>query len=92
MLRDCAEELKGVLGDTSQSQAVVPDNFKTTGRAQAVKSWQQHLEHHLTEHGSPSAICPQTPLLLTLLTHDCTPIHNSKLFIKYNSCGSHQQQ
>lgn len=31
--------------------------------------------------GAPQG-CVLSPLLFTLLTHDCTPIHNSNLFIK----------
>ena len=28
-------------------------------------------------------MCVPSPLLLTLLTHDCTPTHSSNLFIKF---------
>ncbi|KAI2651673.1 hypothetical protein H4Q32_019814 [Labeo rohita] len=33
--------------------------------------------------GRPQAGCVLSPLLFTLLTHDCTPSHSSNLFIKF---------
>lgn len=39
----------------------------------------------------PPQGCVLSPLLRVLLTHDCTPSHTSKLFIRLHNCGgSHQ--
>lgn len=40
---------------------------------------------------APPQGCVLSPLLPALLTHDCTPSHTSKLFIRLHNCvGSHQ--
>ncbi len=48
-----------------------------TGRPQAVRVGTITLNT-----GAPQG-CVLSPLLFTLLTHDCTPSHNSNLFIKF---------
>uniref|UniRef100_A0A3B1JAG4 Reverse transcriptase domain-containing protein n=1 Tax=Astyanax mexicanus TaxID=7994 RepID=A0A3B1JAG4_ASTMX len=42
----------------------------------------QHLQHHHTEHGAPQGSV-LSPLLFTLLTHDCAAKHSSNSFIKF---------
>ncbi len=65
-----------------------------TGRPQAVQVGSNTSSTITLNTGAPQG-CVLSPLLFTLLTHDCTPSHNSNLFIKFadDDCGgSHQQQ
>ncbi len=66
-----------------------------TGRPQAVRVGSNTSSSITLNTGAPQG-CVLSPLLFTLLTHDCTPSHNSNLFIKFADdttvVGSHQQQ
>ncbi len=52
-----------------------------TGRPQAVRVSIKTSSTITLNTGAPQ--CVLSPLLFTLLTHDCTPSHNSNLFIKF---------
>ncbi len=53
-----------------------------TGRPQAVRVGSNTSSTITLNTGAPQG-CVLSPLLFTLLTHDCTPSHNSSLFIKF---------
>ncbi|XP_060763541.1 uncharacterized protein fbrsl1 isoform X7 [Neoarius graeffei] len=53
-----------------------------TGRPQAVRVSSNTSSTIIRNTGAPQE-CVLSPLLFTLLTHDCTPTHNSNLFIKF---------
>ncbi len=53
-----------------------------TGRPQAVRVGINTSSTITLNTGAPQG-CVLSPLLFTLLTHDCTPSHNSNLFIKF---------
>uniref|UniRef100_A0A9J8CXB0 Reverse transcriptase domain-containing protein n=1 Tax=Cyprinus carpio carpio TaxID=630221 RepID=A0A9J8CXB0_CYPCA len=53
-----------------------------TGRPQAVRVGSNTSSTITLNTGAPQG-CVLSPLLFTLLTHDCTPSHNSNLFIKF---------
>ncbi len=53
-----------------------------TGRPQAVRVG-INTSSTITLNTGPPQGCVLSPLLFTLLTHDCTPSHNSNLFIKF---------
>ncbi len=53
-----------------------------TGRPQAVRVSINTSSTITLNTGAPQG-CVLSPLLFTLLTHDCTPSHNSNLFIKF---------
>ncbi len=53
-----------------------------TGRPQAVRVGINTSSTIILNTGAPQG-CVLSPLLFTLLTHDCTPSHNSNLFIKF---------
>ncbi len=53
-----------------------------TGRPQAVRVGCNTSSTITQNTGAPQG-CVLSPLLFTLLTHDCTPSHNSNLFIKF---------
>uniref|UniRef100_A0A8C1GTL4 Reverse transcriptase domain-containing protein n=1 Tax=Cyprinus carpio TaxID=7962 RepID=A0A8C1GTL4_CYPCA len=53
-----------------------------TGRPQAVRVGSNTSSTITLHTGAPQG-CVLSPLLFTLLTHDCTSSHNSNLFIKY---------
>ncbi len=53
-----------------------------TGRPQAVRVGINTSSTITLNTGAPQG-CVLSPLLFTLLTHDCTPSHNSDLFIKF---------
>ncbi len=53
-----------------------------TGRPQAVRVGNNTSSTITLNTGAPQG-CVLNPLLFTLLTHDCTPSHNSNLFIKF---------
>ncbi len=53
-----------------------------TGRPQAVRVGSNTSSTITLNTGAPQG-CVLCPLLFTLLTHDCTPSHNSNLFIKF---------
>ncbi len=53
-----------------------------TGRPQAVRIGSNTSSTITLNTGAPQG-CVLSPLLFTLLTHDCTPSHNSNLFIKF---------
>ncbi|KAI7802780.1 hypothetical protein IRJ41_018385, partial [Triplophysa rosa] len=53
-----------------------------TERPQAVRVGSNTSSTIILNTGSPQG-CVLSPLLYTLLTHDCTPSHNSNLFIKF---------
>ncbi len=53
-----------------------------TGRTQAVRVGINTSSTITLNTGAPQG-CVLSPLLFTLLTHDCTPSHNSNLFIKF---------
>ncbi len=53
-----------------------------TGRPQAVRVGINTSSTITLNTGDPQG-CVLSPLLFTLLTHDCTPSHNSNLFIKF---------
>ncbi len=53
-----------------------------TGRPQAVRVGINTSRTITLNTGAPQR-CVLSPLLFTLLTHDCTPSHNSNLFIKF---------
>ncbi len=53
-----------------------------TGRPQAVRVGINTSSTITLNTGAPQG-CVLSPILFTLLTHDCTPSHNSNLFIKF---------
>ncbi len=53
-----------------------------TGRPQAVRVGTNTSSTITLNTGAPQG-CVLSPLLFTLLTHDCTPSHNSNRFIKF---------
>ncbi|KAL2095629.1 hypothetical protein ACEWY4_007777 [Coilia grayii] len=53
-----------------------------TGRPQAVRVGSNTSSTVTLNTGAPQG-CVLSPLLFTLLTHDCTPSHTSNLFIKF---------
>ncbi len=53
-----------------------------TGRPQAVRVGSNTSSTITLNTGAPQG-CVLSPLLFTLLTHDCTPTHNSNRFIKF---------
>ncbi len=53
-----------------------------TGRPQAVRVGINTSSTITLNTGAPQG-CVLSPLLFTLLTHDCTPSHNSNIFIKF---------
>ncbi len=53
-----------------------------TGRPQAVRVGSNTSSTITLNTGAPQG-CVLSPVLFTLLTHDCTPSHNSNLFIKF---------
>ncbi len=53
-----------------------------TGRPQAVRVGSNTSSTITLNTGAPQG-CVLSPLLFTLLTHDCTPSHNSNRFIKF---------
>ncbi len=53
-----------------------------TGRPQAVRVGSNTSSTITLNTGAPQG-CVLSPLLFTLLTHDCTPSNNSNLFIKF---------
>ncbi len=53
-----------------------------TGRPQAVRVGINTSSTITLNTGAPQG-CVLSPLLFTLLTYDCTPSHNSNLFIKF---------
>ncbi|XP_041840428.1 VPS10 domain-containing receptor SorCS2-like [Melanotaenia boesemani] len=53
-----------------------------TGRPQAVRVGSNTSRTIILNTGAPQG-CVLSPLLFTLLTHDCTPLHSSNLFIKF---------
>ncbi len=53
-----------------------------TGRPQAVRVGINTSSIITLNTGAPQG-CVLSPVLFTLLTHDCTPSHNSNLFIKF---------
>ena len=53
-----------------------------TGRPQAARVGSNASSTITMNTGAPQG-CVLSPLLFTLLTHDCTPTHNSNLFIKF---------
>uniref|UniRef100_A0A8C6LH71 Reverse transcriptase domain-containing protein n=1 Tax=Nothobranchius furzeri TaxID=105023 RepID=A0A8C6LH71_NOTFU len=53
-----------------------------TGRPQAVRVGRNTSSTIISNTGAPQG-CVLSPLLFTLLTHDCTPLHSSNLFIKF---------
>ncbi|KAL0159464.1 hypothetical protein M9458_043189, partial [Cirrhinus mrigala] len=53
-----------------------------TGRPQAVRVGSNTSSTITLNTGAPQG-CVLSPLLFTLLTHDCTPSHSSNLFIKF---------
>ncbi len=53
-----------------------------TGRPQAVRVGSNTSSTITLNTGAPQG-CVLSPLVFTLLTHDCTPSHNSNLFIKF---------
>ncbi len=53
-----------------------------TGKPQAVRVGINTSSTITLNTGAPQG-CVLSPLLFTLLTHDCTPSHNSNLFIKF---------
>ncbi|KAL2089350.1 hypothetical protein ACEWY4_014038 [Coilia grayii] len=53
-----------------------------TGRPQAVQVGSNTSSTVILNTGAPQR-CVLSPLLFTLLTHDCTPSHTSNLFIKF---------
>ncbi|KAM4612748.1 LOW QUALITY PROTEIN: contactin-4 [Polymixia lowei] len=53
-----------------------------TGRPQAVRVGSKTSSTITLNTGAPQG-CVLSPLLFTLLTHDCTPSHSSNLFIKF---------
>ncbi len=54
-----------------------------TGRPQAVRVGSNTSSTITLNTGAPPQGCVLSPLLFTLLTHDCTPSNNSNLFIKF---------
>ncbi len=42
-----------------------------------------HLQLHHPEHRSPTGLCPESPGLLSLHTHDCVPSHSSTSIVKF---------
>ncbi|KAL0154639.1 hypothetical protein M9458_048902 [Cirrhinus mrigala] len=53
-----------------------------TGRPQVVRVGSNTSSTIILNTGAPQG-CVLSPLLFTLLTHDCTPSHSSNLFIKF---------
>uniref|UniRef100_A0A3B1KH12 Reverse transcriptase domain-containing protein n=1 Tax=Astyanax mexicanus TaxID=7994 RepID=A0A3B1KH12_ASTMX len=53
-----------------------------TGRPQAVRVGSSTSSITTLNTGAPQG-CVLSPLLFTLLTHDCTPAHTSNLFVKF---------
>ncbi|KAL0161392.1 hypothetical protein M9458_045117 [Cirrhinus mrigala] len=53
-----------------------------TGRPQVVRVGRNTSSTIVLNTGAPQG-CVLSPLLFTLLTHDCTPSHSSNLFIKF---------
>uniref|UniRef100_A0A3B1K880 Reverse transcriptase domain-containing protein n=1 Tax=Astyanax mexicanus TaxID=7994 RepID=A0A3B1K880_ASTMX len=53
-----------------------------TGRPQAVRVGSSKSSITTLNTGAPQG-CVLSPLLFTLLTHDCTPAHTSNLFVKF---------
>ncbi|KAI4905153.1 hypothetical protein NFI96_027015, partial [Prochilodus magdalenae] len=72
---------EGTSAPSQTGQAGVQHSF-LTGRPQAVRVGSSTSSTITLNTGAPQG-CVLSPLLFTLLTHDCTPSHSSNLFIKF---------
>ncbi|KAI3355434.1 hypothetical protein L3Q82_017900, partial [Scortum barcoo] len=93
VLKGCAYQLTEVLTDifnTSLQQAAVPTCLKTATIIPIPKTQTAVCEDprrllllHQPQHRLPPGLYVLSPLLFTLLTHDCSAIHPSCLIVKF---------
>ncbi len=64
------------LTDLGLNSSRFPHRQTSSGESRPV-----HLQLHHPEHRSPTGLCPESPALLSLYTHDCVSSHSSTLLL-----------